>query len=87
MKPEILHQNLKEIFEKLDIGITEQNLRISRIKVKSGFCKVKDKDLFVLDKSLSVHKKNRIMASFLSKKPHEDIYIVPGVREYIEKFT
>jgi len=87
MKPEQLYQELKDLAEKLKITVSEQNLRISGINVSSGLCKVKGEYLFILDKHKSVHKKIRILASQLSKLPHEDIYIVPAVRELLEKYA
>jgi hypothetical protein len=87
MKPEQLYQELKNLAEKLEITVSEQNLRKSGINVSSGLCKVKGEYLFIIEKHKSVHKKIRILASQLSRLPHEDIYIVPAVRELLEKYT
>ena len=83
MKPEQLYKSLCEVAEKLDIEVKEQNLRKSGIKAKSGFCKVKGKKLFIMDKNISIQKKIRIIASFLSKMPHDNIFAVPAVRDII----
>lgn len=85
MKPEQIYQELKDIAEKLGITVSEQNLRKTGITVKSGICKVKGKQLFVMDKHKSIHKKNVILISCLKELPHEDIYVVPAVRELISK--
>ena len=89
MKPDQLYQELKELAEKLNITVSEQNLRKTGIKVKSGLCKVKAKYVFVMDKNKPVHKKIEVLASCLSKIPNDDIYVVPILREilneYIEK--
>ena len=37
----------KEIAEKLDVTVSEQNLRSTGIKVKSGICKVKGKNILI----------------------------------------
>jgi hypothetical protein len=87
MKPEQIYQELKDLAEKLNITVSEQNLRISGIRVKSGLCKVKGQDIVILDKTKSVYKKNKILAANLSKMPHENIYIVPAVREWLQKFS
>ena len=87
MKPEQIYQELKDLAEKLEITISEQNFRTTGIKVKSGFCKVKGKDMLILDKHKSIHKKIDIMASHLSEIPHENIFVVPAVRELLEKHT
>ena len=85
MKPEQLYQNLKELAEKLDITVSEHNLRVAGVKAKSGLCKIKEKKLFVMDKHKSISEKNEILAACLGKMPHEEIYIIPAVREYINK--
>ena len=85
MKPEQIYQELKDLAEKLEITVSEQNLRTASIKVKSGLCKVKGKNLFVMDKHKSIHKKIDILASQLAKFPHEDLYVMPTIRELLEK--
>jgi ABC-type enterochelin transport system substrate-binding protein len=86
MKPEQVYQELKDLAEKLGVTISEQNLRTSGIKVKSGLCKVKGKSLFVMDKHKALHKKIKILASQLAQMPYEDIYIIPTVRELLDKY-
>ena len=85
MKPEQIYQELKDLTEKLGIIVSEQNLRKTSISVKSGLCKVKRKQFFIMDKHKSIHKKNKLLASLLKELPHEDIYVVPAVRELISK--
>ena len=85
MKPEQIYQELRDLAEKFEITVTEQNLRTPGIKVKSGLCKVKGKNLFVMDKHKSIHRKIEILASQLTEFPHEDLYIMPAIREILEK--
>jgi hypothetical protein len=40
-----------------------------------------------MDKHKSVHKKIKILAAQLAQQPHEDIYIIPAVRELLEKYV
>ena len=86
MKPEQIYQELKELAEKLGIPVSEQNFRATGVKAKSGLCKIKGKRLFIMDKHKSVSKKIRILAAQLAKMPHEDVFIVPAVRELLEKY-
>ena len=86
MKPEQLYQELKDLAEKLAVTVSEQNLRIAGIKVKSGLCKVKGKDLFIMDKHKSVHKKIKVLAAQLAAMSHEDVYVMPAVREMLNKY-
>jgi hypothetical protein len=87
MKPEQLYQNLEELTEKLGITLSEQNLRISGLKVKSGLCTVKGEKMFIMDKHKNTRDKIEILASCLSKMPIEDIYIVPAIRELLDKHS
>ena len=87
MKPVQLFQDMKEIAEKLGVSVSEQNFRNTGIKVKSGLCKIKGRKLFIIDKNRSIHEKNEILASFLSNMPHEDVYVIPAVRELIKKYS
>jgi hypothetical protein len=85
MKPEQLYQNLKDVAEKLGITVSDQNLKTAGIAVQSGFCTVKGQKRFVMDKHLSVYRKNRLLAEFLGQLPIDAIYLVPAVREFIER--
>ncbi len=87
MKSEELYKNLKELAEKLEISVKEQNLRITGLKVKSGLCKVNGKCLFVMDKHKSMHDKIELISTCLRKTSLEDIYIIPAVREVIDKYS
>jgi hypothetical protein len=78
---------MKEIAEKLGVTVSEQNFRKTGIKVESGLCKIKGKKVFIIDKNRSIQKKNEILATFLSKMPHEDVYVIPAVRELIKKYS
>ena len=85
MKPEQIYQELIDLAEKLQITVSEQNLRKTGVKAKSGLCKVKGKYLFIMDKHKSIHKKIDLLSENLSSVPHENIYIKPAIRELIEK--
>ena len=85
MKPEQIYQELKDLAEKLALTVSEQNLRTAGIKVKSGLCKVKGKDMFIMDKHKSIHKKIKILTAQLADMPHENIYLIPAIREMLNK--
>ena len=86
MKPDQVYQDLIDLAEKLEITVSEQNLRKTNVKAKSGLCKVKGKYLFIMDKHKSIHKKIELLSSHLAQMPHENIYIVPAVRELLNKY-
>jgi len=86
MKTEQIYQELKDVSEKLGVTVFEKNFKDAGIKVKSGFCRVKEENRFIIDKNKNIHKKVKILAAFVSTLRHEDIYVMPAVREVIEKY-
>jgi hypothetical protein len=87
MKPDQIYQELIDLAERLQITVSEQNLRTAGIRVKSGLCTVKGQNLFIMDKHKSIHKKIKILATELAGMPHEDLYIIPAVRELLDKYA
>lgn len=86
MNAEQLYHDLKELAERLGVSVMEHNFRKTGIKVKSGLCKVKGKEIFIMNKHKSIHDKNEILLSCISKMAHEDIYIVPYLREMLKRY-
>ncbi len=86
MKPEQIYQELKDLAEKLDVTVSEQSFRASGIPVKSGFCLIKGKMHCIIDKHLTSHKKAVILAQSLFGLPHENLFMVPAVRDHIRKY-
>jgi hypothetical protein len=85
MKPQQLYHAMKDLAERLRITVREQNLRQPGIKVRSGLCRVKGQWVFILDKHKNIHQKCRLLGTCLASMPMDDVYIVPALREYIEK--
>ena len=85
MKPEQIYQELKDLAEKLEISVSEQNFRTTGIAVQSGLCKVRGKNVFIMDKHKSIHKKIKILSAHLAEIPHENVFMVPAVRDLLEK--
>ena len=86
MKSDRLYQELKDLAEKLDVEVTEQNFRATGVNAVSGLCKVKGKSLFLIDKHKSLSKRIEILSEFLGKMPCGDIYMLPAVREHLSKY-
>ena len=85
MKPEQIYQELKDLAEKLGVTVSEQSFRASGIPVKSGFCLVKGAMHCIIDKNISLHKKANVLAQALHDLPHENLYVMPTVRDFIQK--
>lgn len=85
MKPEQIYMEMKDLAEKLGVTVSEQNFRTSGIPVKSGFCLVKGKMHCIIDKNITLHKKTTVLAQALFDLPHDNLYVVPVVRDIIQK--
>ncbi len=85
MKPEHLYQGLKELAAKIGIQISEQRLSAMGFKAKSGLCIIKGQRIMFLDKQLSIHIRNSILADVLNDLPHESVYAAPAVRDFLMK--
>jgi len=85
MKPEQIYLGLKDLADRLGIVVSEQKLSTESLKVKSGLCKIRGRFVMILDKQLSIHKKNAILASCLSDMPHDAVFVIPAVREFIAR--
>ncbi|MFC1812241.1 hypothetical protein ACFL03_06070 [Thermodesulfobacteriota bacterium] len=83
MKPEQIYQDLKDLGEKLGVTVSEENFRKTAVKAKSGLCRVKGKDIFIMDKQKPIQDKIELLASCLSKMAHEDVFVVPAIRELL----
>lgn len=86
MKPDQIYQDLKDLAEKLGMTVSEQSFRASGIPVKSGFCIVKGSMHCIIDKNISLHKKTTVLARSLYDLPHENCYVVPAIRDLIQKY-
>ncbi len=83
MKPEQIYEELKTLSEKMGITVREQNFRSTGVKAKSGHCIIKTEHFFILDKHKSIKDRNDLLASFLKEMPHEDVFVVPAIRDFI----
>ncbi|MGD8368489.1 MAG: hypothetical protein PVG78_12680 [Desulfobacterales bacterium] len=85
MKPEEMYQQLIALAEKRRITVSEKNLRQAGLRAHSGLCRVHGDWIYVMDKSASIARKVDLLAECLSQQPLDELYIVPAVREVIEK--
>lgn len=87
MKPDQLYQHLKELAEKLGIHVSDESFRKNGIRVQSGHCVVKGEKMFIIDRHMKINDKVELLATFLSTIAHEDIYVMPVVRDILQKYS
>jgi len=85
MDREKTYQELKDLAEKLQISVLEENLRKTGVKAKSGFCVLKGRKLFIMDKHKPLRDKVDILAGFLAAMPLENIYLLPALRQLLKR--
>ena len=89
MKFQEIFEHLKDISLKLGVKVSEENLKKNVIPVRSGFCIVNGKPVFVMDKFKTAREKVEILAAWLVKEEDvrglSGIYMVPAVRELLNK--
>ena len=84
MKQEQIYQELVELLEKFQVTVSEQNFKATHTKTKGGFCIVKNDKFFILDKDLKINAKIELLVDYVRTLPHEDMYVVPVVRELLK---
>ncbi len=87
MKPQETYDELKRVAEKLDITVNEQNFKTTGIAAKSGLCKVRGKYQFIMNKHNRIQKKIDLLAACINRFPHENVYVIPAVREVLKGLT
>ncbi|GBC60683.1 hypothetical protein DENIS_1640 [Desulfonema ishimotonii] len=85
MKPEQIYHELRDLAEKLGIRVIEKSFRNTGINVQSGLCKVRGEHLYIMDRNIPILKKYRLLAESLARMPHEEIYVVPVIREILTR--
>lgn len=85
MKPTEIYQHLKDLAAKIDIAVSEHNFRATGINARSGLCRVRGKQQFIMDKHLSVREKIEVLGDCLTDFSLDDIYIVPAVRKFLDR--
>lgn len=85
MKQEQIYQELKNVADKLGLNVTEKSFRNLGITVRSGFCRIKNENKFLMDKHKSLEHKITILATELNAYDLESIYIMPAIREILQE--
>ncbi|MBT3514889.1 MAG: hypothetical protein HOD90_00630 [Nitrospina sp.] len=77
-------ESLKDIASKLSIDIVTSNLFDSEVIIKSGHCKVKGKNIIIIDNLLSNQEQSDVIIQALKKFDLESIYLPPWIRGCLE---
>ena len=81
-KKEALILEIIEIYNSIDYKV-----RIEKGLFKGGFCLLKEKKLFLLNKNLDQDKKINFLLKNLAELDTENIFIKPNIREMMDNAT
>jgi hypothetical protein len=85
MDPEKTYRYLEELAEKAGISIRYETLTGPQYGVRSGLCKIKGKNIYIMDISRSLTERIAALSKCLASVDLEGIYVVPAVRDMLAR--
>lgn len=85
MNEELILEHLERIARSKSIIIRYERLEDGELVIRSGSCRVKGNEYIIVDSRLALKERIEIIARELRKKNLEDIYMLPLIREIIDK--
>ncbi len=85
MKESEILQHLEDVAEKLNIKVCYENLRKTKVTLRSGVCRVRDENRIIVDSGLTLSEKIDVFLESLSRFDLENIYIPPAIRKLLER--
>lgn len=79
MDKEKILENLEEVAKKLSIEVRYEDL-----ETKGGMCRLKDRQIIMVNKSLPLKEKIKTLAQNLRRLDLNKVYILPALREVIK---
>jgi hypothetical protein len=79
-----LLQALEGLAEQLKIPVTYTRLATEELPGRGGLCVLHGERRIIIERTLSIREKARLLAAGLSQFHFEDVYLLPAVREAIE---
>lgn len=76
---------LEDLTEKLGVEIIYEKLGEEDIRVRGGLCKVKGTYKIFMDRSETMERQIETLARALSSFNTEEVYLLPHIREILEK--
>jgi len=83
---EILAQ-IEEVARSLEITVRYEKIQKESAFFPGGYCKVKGRDLIIINSKASLDDKVEIIARALALFDLSQIYVLPAVRELIDSFS
>ena len=85
MRDEDLLVALEELAEQLQIPVTYTALATEELPGRGGMCVIHGERRIIIERSLTTREKARLLAAGLAQFDFEDVFLLPAVREAIER--
>ena len=85
MEPYKVLEHLEGFAHKLGVEVVYQRLGTDEYSTVGGLCKVKGTYKVFLDRSEPIERRIQILARALSSFDRDDVYVLPFVREILER--
>jgi hypothetical protein len=86
MNEEVLLNQLKELAEKLDILVRDENINMEEASSTGGLCRIEGKYVLILNSQSTLKEKNQVMIKALQQFDLSDIYLKPVIRGLLEGY-
>lgn len=80
LKPEKLLSELLALAEQLGLDVRQE-----KGDFKGGYCRVDENRMIILNEICPIKQKNAVLAKAIAKMEYDKLYMLPAVREVIEK--
>jgi hypothetical protein len=84
---QLLFLALLDVYERMGMTVRFESLNIEDIKSRGGRCRVREKEIIIIDTGLSLNEKIDMLVVELRRFPYENIYLPPNVRQAVERVT
>lgn len=85
MQDEALLAALEGLAEQLQIPVTYAALATEELPGRGGMCVIHGERRIIIERSLTTREKARLLAAGLAQFDFEDVFLLPAVREAIER--
>jgi hypothetical protein len=85
MEGEWLLTALENLAEQLQIPVTYASLATEELPGRGGLCVIHGERRIIIERTLTIREKARLLATGLAQFDFEDIFLLPAVREAIER--
>ncbi len=85
MKAQQIYEELKHLAEKMEITVVEHSFKATGTKARGGWCKVRDRQYFIMDKNRLLSEKIELLSECLGSLDTETVFVMPAVRALLQK--